>query len=769
MPRLPDASTLGQLGTLNSGRPVATYDPSGYGKAAEALAQGTKDLGKGIKDLGTGVADFAEKQQKAAGSLQDAQATAYYTANKTQLDSDREDEDDPAEVAKYPQKHQELLEQSAAIIQDPQARELWKLKRIPEVTTQKVAADEKAFTLNRDQAFADSQTQLFDLQKKGALAKTDADRAAIIKSGHDLIDGLENEGYIDAADAVKRRQAFANGYAVSTFQALPAGQRLAAIDRTSLDDKSKQAFQFFVKQGWSPAQASGIVGNLIHESGLNTGALNPGDGSDGSDSIGIAQWNAGRAKALKAYAARKGSDWRDLQTQLEFVHKELQSTHSEAGDALLAAKTPREAAAAFVTEFERPKGSDRGAEYAHGWQNRLSKANAVAATYGKDVTPAAGEPLLKFMTLEQVATQHEQATREIVQQDRQAKQAQGAEAATVKQLVDDDHNSIVETGKPIADLSVDRVARALGPEKAAEFVGNRARAVRYHDATNDWSVIPASEIAARVESLRPEGGKPGYNAQDTYYQAARKAADPILKERREDPAAAADRLPEVQAVKAQANLDNPESFQALVKARLVAARRLGTIPPPLPGQPDDSTITGAHVATRAEAAAIVAPIQNAVAGSERQTLKTLIPVLDQRYGAYSQRVLEYALEVGKQDNDTAKLAASVFRQLHMGTTPQQTDLEAITKTQTNAAMAAAAGNARRPELGVDPLTGAPVPASPDLAPKAAPAPSRSAPPDEVIADLIRNPSKATAVDAQYGKGTAEKVFSKYRSMTKAAP
>lgn len=120
-------------------------------------------------------------------------------------------------------------------------------------------------------------------------------------------------------------------------------------------DNGQSAFNFFTGQGLAPHQAAGIVGNLQGESGqgLNPNAVNPGDGRDGSDSIGIGQWNGGRAQALKDYAASKGTAWNDLPTQLEFMHSELKGPESAAYSGLLAAKTPEQAGQAMLA-YERP-------------------------------------------------------------------------------------------------------------------------------------------------------------------------------------------------------------------------------------------------------------------------------------------------------------------------------------------------------------------------------------------------------------------------------
>jgi hypothetical protein len=144
-------------------------------------------------------------------------------------------------------------------------------------------------------------------------------------------------------------------------------------------DNARLAFDYFVGQGLSPVQAAGIVGNLQGESGqgLNPQAINPGDGRDGSDSVGIAQWNSTRAQALKDYAASKGTSWNDLNTQLEFLHQELKGPETAAYSRLLAAKTPEEAGQA-VLAFERPK--DWNKPGAH--PERGQYAAKVFAAYG---------------------------------------------------------------------------------------------------------------------------------------------------------------------------------------------------------------------------------------------------------------------------------------------------------------------------------------------------------------------------------------------------
>ena len=88
------------------------------------------------------------------------------------------------------------------------------------------------------------------------------------------------------------------------------------------NNNARYAYNYLMQRyGLQPHQAAGVVGNLMQESGrnLNTSARNPGDGRDGSDSIGIAQWNSGRARGLHQFARDRGVDVGNLDLQLDYA------------------------------------------------------------------------------------------------------------------------------------------------------------------------------------------------------------------------------------------------------------------------------------------------------------------------------------------------------------------------------------------------------------------------------------------------------------------
>jgi hypothetical protein len=177
-------------------------------------------------------------------------------------------------------------------------------------------------------------------------------------------------------------------------------------------DNARVAFDYYVSQGLSPVHAAGIVGVLQGESGqgLNPNAVNRGDGRDGSDSIGIGQWNSTRAQALKDFAAAKGVPWNDFNTQLEFLHQELKGPERGAYDRLMAAKTPEEAGQAMLA-FERPKDWNKpGAHPERGrYAARVFSAYGGGQPGGAPQAAAAGAPLQIAAQAPPIFAQQQQA------------------------------------------------------------------------------------------------------------------------------------------------------------------------------------------------------------------------------------------------------------------------------------------------------------------------------------------------------------------------
>lgn len=113
--------------------------------------------------------------------------------------------------------------------------------------------------------------------------------------------------------------------------------------------RARTALDYFISQGWTPAQASGIVGSLVQESDVDPTIQNPKSGA-----YGIGQWLGGRVANFRKWSGHdlQGSS---LQEQLAFMQYELtKGGEQDAGRQLRAARTAQEAAALHATAYERP-------------------------------------------------------------------------------------------------------------------------------------------------------------------------------------------------------------------------------------------------------------------------------------------------------------------------------------------------------------------------------------------------------------------------------
>jgi hypothetical protein len=135
-----------------------------------------------------------------------------------------------------------------------------------------------------------------------------------------------------------------------------------------------------IEGGMEPHIAFAFVGNFMAESGkgLNTGAI-----GDNGNAFGMAQWND-RAPALKAFADARGTDWRDVDTQIAFVFHELETTEAAAWAAIKDAPDAATAARLVSERYERP-----GTPHL---SSRMAYARMLEGQWASGKVPQGGSP-----------------------------------------------------------------------------------------------------------------------------------------------------------------------------------------------------------------------------------------------------------------------------------------------------------------------------------------------------------------------------------------
>lgn len=164
------------------------------------------------------------------------------------------------------------------------------------------------------------------------------------------------------------------------------GQATGEILSLSGKDNIEKVLKFLMapSQGLTLAQASGVVGNLMAESGQTINpAIIQGGGNATKDYVpvngvgfGIAQWTfTARQQPLMQYM-KPYNDITNLDGQVGFLWSELTGTHAEALRQIRTTVTPLDAAVAFHKYYE---GSADSADQVAG--NRGGNAQKVYNTY----------------------------------------------------------------------------------------------------------------------------------------------------------------------------------------------------------------------------------------------------------------------------------------------------------------------------------------------------------------------------------------------------
>ncbi|TAL43848.1 MAG: hypothetical protein EPN91_05685 [Salinibacterium sp.] len=272
----------------------------------------------------------------------------------------------------------------------------------------------------------------------------------------------------------------------SAIRAAPLPQQLAGLRSLDSTQASNQAMQFFTGRGYSREAAAGIVGNLIQESGLNPSMVH-----DQGTGLGIAGHRLERLDAMKAYAASVGKPVTDFQTQLEFIDKELQTTEAGVGARLKAAKTPQEAAAAFI-DYERPQGwTAANPSAGHGFANRVNNAAAVYGGAPAGPQTGAGAAWFNEARVEQVAR-----TREYLK-------------GQAPDIVETTISRLNKTGDvPDSDLkNVSELLRETGRDDLREKLDV---ALRGHYAVDELNKLPQSVREAWLTQTTPEAAQSNF-------------------------------------------------------------------------------------------------------------------------------------------------------------------------------------------------------------------------------------------------------------------
>ncbi len=336
-------------------------------------------------------------------------------------------------------------------------------------------------------------------------------------------DALEHQARVAAGEARLRDEIPPLREALAPEPAAPTGAplRMRDFDFSASGNASPKSnrvgyvFGRLLALGYEPHVAAGLVGNLMQESGptLMTRAV-----GDGGNSIGMGQWNGPRRRALIAFAARRGTDPADLDTQIAFLDWELKNTEAAAFARISQARTAAEAAEIASAEFWRPgiPHLARRAGYARQVFDQYGQG-AVPRWAGR--TPAAGDDVPVFAATSRGFTRDGQVRAGDVRLD---VDYEVVDASILRQATGDlqprDRTRIASdawVAETAAGLdpallrpspTADRGAPLVGPDDIIESGNGRVRAIeRVYERFPDRAAAYRADIEAMTGAPIPEG------------------------------------------------------------------------------------------------------------------------------------------------------------------------------------------------------------------------------------------------------------------------
>lgn len=340
-----------------------------------------------------------------------------------------------------------------------------------------------------------------------------------------------------------------------------------------------------------------------------------------------------------------------------------------------------------------------------------------------------------------------------------ARQASETEDATLRverarfaRLISDDVASIGATGQGVMmgglPLAPADVARVLGEDEAARWSEQRGQALQLFAATDGLERLTPDQIAARLQALEPQPGAEGFAQAQALYGRAAKAVDAVLKQRAEDPAAAADAA--FPALRDPAMRENPAELAA---ARLLHQEAMGV--PAMARQP----LTNAEARRYAARLAFYTDDDPAQA----QVISGLVNEIQSAFGPNADEAMAQVLRVNGVTREASRQGAALLGAMSAGQ-PMAVDSAAamdaaLSRDRAERAMQGAPPAASAPAIGRGGVTAASARAAaarPAAGGGRGGSPARRPPNTAAIEYLRANPDQAQYFDQKYGQGLAER-------------
>lgn len=247
-------------------------------------------------------------------------------------------------------------------------------------------------------------------------------------------------------------------------------------------------------------------------------------------------------------------------------------------------------------------------------------------------------------------------------EERIAESAAALERHNVEGQIRDDLAAILKEGKGIDSLAPEKVQTVLGPDALRDWQEIRGDFTAIRRNTEDLYTLTDAQIDERLQSLLPSDNMRDDPRRSAVFLEVQNQVDAMRSLRASDPAKSVEEDPLVRAAQdAQTQSDDPQARRDLYAARLAAQERAGI------ARDAQSPIT------KDEALPLIAPLEGARPGQERDVLVRVSATFNEQFGANADQAFAFALRARMENARELLASMQVSRLLAFDPAPQPMD------------------------------------------------------------------------------------------------
>lgn len=260
MPRIPSEFDLGGLPSLNSGRRVATYDTSAVGRGVEAMGQGLQNAGASINTA-------VDRED----NLDLARARSNFLTKKIEIDSEFANDTNYMDLTqRYQARLKEVESESAGFITQPRKREIFSLSVADDVARGTAYSTQLARRHEADANIADANTRLQTIRDAALKTGDDVERGKLIETGKQILDGLQQRGFVSAEAARSTWQSFRQDYGAAWLKMQPVQRQLEITrDAPANEEQELDRLLFVEGKGKNSKSSADGTGQFINSTWLD--------------------------------------------------------------------------------------------------------------------------------------------------------------------------------------------------------------------------------------------------------------------------------------------------------------------------------------------------------------------------------------------------------------------------------------------------------------------------------------------------------------------